>query len=215
MAAEKPGFVLYLNQKNIIDELTDEEVGILIKALFEYELTKKIPKLEKMLKIIFLQFKNMLDNDEKKYKEKCLKNQQNIKGYWEKVKQKNNDTNEYDRIRTNTMATNKNKNMNKNMNMNKNININKKNKREREKEREKRNGMPAAAPTLANICSYSRELGLNDKNYCEKFFNHYESIGWVNGTGQEIKNWKLVFNNWLKKDNKISKEDSDVECSLQ
>ena len=46
-----------------------------------------------------------------------------------------------------------------------------------------------------------------DKKYCEKFYNHYESIGWVNGTGREIKNWKLIFNNWLEKDKKNMKEE--------
>ena len=50
--------------------------------------------------------------------------------------------------------------------------------------------------------------GFDDKKYCEKFYNHYESIGWVNGTGREIKNWKLVFNNWLEKDKKNMKEET-------
>ena len=66
------------------------------------------------------------------------------------------------------------------------------------------------APTLAEIFDYSKSLNFNDKEYCENFYNHYESIGWVNGTGQEIKNWKLVFNNWLKKDKKINEIEEDV-----
>lgn len=127
MENDRPGFLLYYNQKTIFDELTDEEAGILIKALYEYEQNKKIPKLNKMLKIIFLQFKNVLDNDEKKYNEKCEKNRQNIKKYWEKVKQQEN-TNEYDCIRPNTMATNSNinSNSNSNSNINRNRNINNK-----------------------------------------------------------------------------------------
>lgn len=120
---EKPGFLLYLSQKTIVDELTDEEAGILIKAIYEYEETKKIPKLNKMLKIIFLQFKNILDKDNKKYEEKCTKNKQNIENYW-KNKKKQPNTIEYDRIRTNTNI-NKNKNINKNINRNKNKNKNK------------------------------------------------------------------------------------------
>lgn len=65
-------------------------------------------------------------------------------------------------------------------------------------------------PTLTEIFNYSKSLNLSDKEYCERFFNHYESIGWVNGTGQEIKNWKLVFNNWIKKDKKINEAKEDV-----
>ena len=125
MANERPGFLLYHNQKTIIDELSDKEAGILIKAIYEYEETKKVPKLDKMLKIIFLQFKNMLDNDEKKYEEKCLKNKENIEKYW-KNKNKQSNTNEYERIQTYTnINKNSNKNINKNKNRNTNRNINK------------------------------------------------------------------------------------------
>lgn len=62
------------------------------------------------------------------------------------------------------------------------------------------------APTLADILSYSQSLNFEDKEYCERFYNTYESVGWVNANGIEIKNWKLVFKNWLKKDKKEIKE---------
>ena len=93
-------------------------------------------------------------------------------------------------------------------NINNNININK-------SERDQ-SFTPTASPTLAEIYNYACSLDINDKDYCEKFYNHYESIGWVNGTGREIKNWKLVFNNWLKKDNK-QKDRGEInqECNLQ
>ena len=127
MANERPGFLLYLNQKTIIDELTDEEAGILIKALYEYEGNKQVPKLNKMLKIIFLQFKNTLDNDAKKYEEKCAKNKENIDNYW-KNKRKQSNTNEYECIQMNTnINKNSNKNINRNKNRNSNINKNIKN----------------------------------------------------------------------------------------
>ena len=75
---------------------------------------------------------------------------------------------------------------------------------------------PTASPTLAEIYNYACSLDINDKDYCERFYNHYESIGWVNGTGREIKNWKLVFNNWLKKDNKQNdRREINQECNLQ
>ena len=98
--------------------------------------------------------------------------------------------------------------------------------KEKEKEKENKNNInkserdqsftPTASPTLAEIYNYACSLDINDKDYCEKFYNHYESIGWVNGTGREIKNWKLVFNNWLKKDNKQNDgREINQECNLQ
>ena len=92
----------------------------------------------------------------------------------------------------------------------KNKNNKKNNKNKKNSESEISQNCDFVAPTLADILIYSSELGIDNKEYCERFYNHYEAIGWVNGSGQEIKNWKLVFNNWLKKD-KIKKEEDDEE----
>jgi len=62
-----------------------------------------------------------------------------------------------------------------------------------------RENVAAATPPLADVLAYSLSLGV-DKHYATKFFNHYESIGWVNGSGNKIKNWKLVLSNWVAKD---------------
>ena len=210
MKKNAPGFILEKDQKIIIDELSNEEAGIIFKAIYEYETKKKEPDLDKTLKIVFKQFKVKLDFYDEKYNTTCETNRKNIQNYWNKV----NDTNEYDRIRSNTMATNKRKEKKSKVNKIKekeninNININK-------SERDQ-SFTPTASPTLAEIYDYACSLDINDKDYCEKFYNHYESIGWVNGTGREIKNWKLVFNNWLKKDNKQNdRREINQECNLQ
>ena len=208
MKKNAPGFILEKDQKIIIDELSNEEAGIIFKAIYEYEATKEEPTLDKTLKIVFKQIKVKLDFYDEKYNTTCETNRKNIQNYWNKV----NDTNEYDRIRSNTMATNKRKEKKSKVNKIKenknNININK-------SERDQ-SFTPTASPTLAEIYNYACSLDINDKDYCEKFYNHYESIGWVNGTGREIKNWKLVFNNWLKKDNKQNdRREIKQECNLQ
>ena len=194
MGKKASGFVLEKDQKIIIDELSNEEAGIIFKAIYEYETTKKEPDLDKTLKIVFKQFKVKLDFYDEKYNTTCETNRKNIQNYWNKV----NDTNEYDRIRSNTMATNKRKE--------KKSKVNKIKENKIKCESELSHICDFVAPTLTEIFNYSKSLNFDDKEYCEKFYNHYESIGWVNGTGQEIKNWKLVFNNWLKKDKKTSPE---------
>lgn len=195
MSKKSPGFILEKDQKIIIDELSNEEAGIIFKAIYEYEATKEEPLLDKTLKIVFKQFKVKLDFYDEKYNTTCETNRKNIQNYWDNV----NSTTEFDRIRSNTMATNKRKE--------KKI---KENKSKKKCESELSHIGNFVAPTLADIISYSETLKVNDKEYCEKFYNHYESIGWVNGTGQEIKNWKLVFNNWIKKDKKINEIEEDV-----
>lgn len=207
MAKKQPAFLLPMDQKEIIDELDNEEAGIIFKAIYEYEVNKKEPKLNKMLKIIFKQFKVKLDNYDNAYEEKCLKNKENITKYWEEKK----NSNEYERIRSNTNVykikekKRKEKEIKENKNKSKikdNININIKEKEINNNKSERENIVAiATTPTLEMISSYGAELGI-DKNYCERFYNHYESIGWVNGTGQQIKNWKLIFKNWISKDHK-------------
>ena len=104
MASKKAlGFVLEKDQKEIIDELDNEEAGIIFKAIYEYETSKQIPKLNKALRIVFKQFKVKLDFYDNKYIETCEKNKKNIEKRW----QKNDDTTVYDSIQPNTNDTNK------------------------------------------------------------------------------------------------------------
>ena len=212
--AMRKGFLLLNNQIEIIEDLSDEQAGQLLKAFYDYNNGNEV-KLKGLMKSVFKNFKVVFDENEQRYQEKCEKNKKNIEEYWKKVKEEKN-TNEYERKRMNTMATNINinKNINTNINTNEsklnnnNININK-------SERDQ-SFTPTASPTLAEIYNYACTLDINDKDYCEKFYNHYESIGWVNGTGREIKNWKLIFNNWLKKDNKQNdRREINQECNLQ
>ena len=226
----KKGFLLLNNQIEIIETLTDEQAGQLLKAFYDYNLGKEI-KLNGLMLTVFSNFKIVFDENEQKYQKTCEKNKKNIENYWKRVKEQNtneyeriqSNTNEYERIRMNTMATNINinkninTNTNTNTNINTNINLNENNNNININKSERDQSFtPTASPTLAEIYNYACSLDINDKDYCEKFYNHYESIGWVNGTGREIKNWKLVFNNWLKKDNKQNdRREINQECNLQ
>ena len=186
MSKERTAFVLPKSQKEIIDQLTDEEAGKIFKAIYEYEVNKNIYKFNKYLQIIFTQFKIELDKNAKLYEERCQKNRENVQKRWE-------NTNVYDRIRANTNDTNK-------------IKENKiYREREINKERDSHYVATATTPTLSSIVSYGSEIGA-DEDYCEKFFNHYEAIGWVTSAGLPIKNWKMIFNNWIKKDRQEEKE---------
>lgn len=82
----------------------------------------------------------------------------------------------------------------------------KNNKNKKNNESENSLNCDFVAPTPLEILSFGETLDV-DEEYCKKFYNHYESIGWVNGTGQQIKNWKLVFQNWISKDRKQQKNE--------
>ena len=85
----KDSFILYLEQKEILDMLTDEEAGKLIKAIFEYENTGTIPKLDKSLQLAFIPIKSSLDRNKEKYEKVVERNKKNIEKRWQKEDTKN------------------------------------------------------------------------------------------------------------------------------
>lgn len=86
----------------------------------------------------------------------------------------------------------------------------KNNKNKKNSENEFSQDCDFVAPTLDDIIFYGCSIGV-DEEYCERFYNTYESVGWVNKNGIEIKNWKLVLNNWANKDKKEGKKEDETE----
>lgn len=63
----KNSFVLHNDSLEILKELTNEEAGILFKAIASYNFGEEL-ELEKELRMVFLPFKNQFIRDLKKYK---------------------------------------------------------------------------------------------------------------------------------------------------
>ena len=62
----KDSFILYTEQKEVIDKLSDEQAGKLIKAIYKYVETEKMPELDKLLDIVIIPFKQNLDRNKEK-----------------------------------------------------------------------------------------------------------------------------------------------------
>lgn len=121
----KNSFVLYYNYEEQLEDLTDEQVGKLLRALFQYEIHDTLPEFaDKELKVAFKFIKVHLDNDREKYKDTCEKRKQNIQKRWDT--KNTNDTNVYDsilKIQKYTKHTD-NDNVNDNDNDNDSVNVN-------------------------------------------------------------------------------------------
>lgn len=74
---KRESFVLHTEQKEIFDKLSNEQAGILIKAIYQYVEDGIIPSLDLTLELAFLPFKNNIDNYTKQAKSK--KNKDNSK----------------------------------------------------------------------------------------------------------------------------------------
>jgi DnaD/phage-associated family protein len=108
----KDSFILYTEQKEVIDKLSDEQAGKLIKAIYKYVETEKMPELDKLLDIVIIPFKQNLDRNKEKYnKISEIRAKAGAKGGKQK-KQKQ------------TKEINCNDNVNDNVNENANVNVN-------------------------------------------------------------------------------------------
>lgn len=87
---KKDNFLLYNSMYATIKKIPDVIVGKVIKDIFEYSISKKLPDYydDAVIESVLFSFiQNTLDINEKKYNEKCEKNRKNINKRW---KEKNN-----------------------------------------------------------------------------------------------------------------------------
>lgn len=83
----RKSFVLYHDFRNWFSLLTDEELGRLIRAIFDYEMNRTMPEnLNEKEQIAFFMVRDTLDRDREKYERVCNRNKENAKIRWEKMK---------------------------------------------------------------------------------------------------------------------------------
>lgn len=93
-------FLLYTSDYQLIEGLTDEQLGQLIRALFIYARDGKVIKLEPVVRMAFVFIKDKIDRNQQKYQKKCERNRENIRKRWNKSN--TNDSKENDRIPNDT-----------------------------------------------------------------------------------------------------------------
>lgn len=78
----KKSFILFNDQIEVFDSLSDDDAGKLIKSIYKYANTGKTDTLSGLLKIVFIQFKNGIDRNDEKYEKVCERNKMNIEKRW-------------------------------------------------------------------------------------------------------------------------------------
>ena len=84
----KDSFILYNNMFDMIEELSNEEAGELIKSVFQYSINGATPKFEKgsIKSVVFKSIKNSIDINTEKYIKRCEKNSENAQKRWNQEK---------------------------------------------------------------------------------------------------------------------------------
>ena len=93
-------FILYTSDYQLIEGLTDEQLGQLTRALFIYARDGEVIKLDPVVRMAFVFIKDKIDRNQQKYQKKCERNRENIRKRWNKSN--TNDTKENERIQNDT-----------------------------------------------------------------------------------------------------------------
>lgn len=182
----KNGFVLYCSQYATINKLSTEEKGMLLEAIFHYQMTGEEMILNSFhVEIVFSMVKQQLDMDNEKYQKIVDRNKTNGANGGRPKKQ--NQENPVGYLGNNENQEKPKKPDKDNVNINVNSNV-------KEKKREK-----FIPPTLNEISVYISENNLF-KVDADRFFDHYTANGWVQGKGKPIKDWKAALRNWSRND---------------
>lgn len=84
----KNSFLLYFELREQISDLSDEQVGKLLRGVLDYEIDRIVPEFEDLeLRMAFKFVKVSLDVNRQKYEEKCEKARESRKKGYEQLKQ--------------------------------------------------------------------------------------------------------------------------------
>lgn len=89
----KTSMIVYYSWLELFEDLTDAEVGKLIKAAIAYDMDGTLPEFDdRTLRVLFKKMQQDIDDNRIRYAAKCQKNKENVEKRWKK------DTNVYERI---------------------------------------------------------------------------------------------------------------------
>jgi hypothetical protein len=168
----KNSFLMYLDHITVVNALSNEDAGMLLKALYHYASGNGNPEqLPPVVNVVFLMMQAQLKLDLKKWREKCNKNRKNVNVRWNKK-----DTTVYERIRSDTKHTD--------------------NEYEYEKENDNviTNRNKFVLPTKEQVKEYA--ISRNRLDLLDKFFDYYSEGDWKDKDGKKVKNWKQKFIAW-------------------
>ena len=185
----RDSFVLYRSLLKPIQGLSDEALGRLFRAIYEYQ-ENGSTDVDSDIAIPFAYIVNQFRIDDDKYAQKCQRNRENIARRWrpgDSEDEGETDTTVYDRIRTYTNAYH-NDNYNENENENENVN---------------ENATHSVCVDNAPACACEEDTHYEDfleiffqrnamrpEMETERFLSFYRSTDWHVKGGERMNTWK-------------------------
>lgn len=186
----KNSFILYTEQKAVIDKLTDEQAGKLIKAIYAHETGEEM-ELDAILDLVITPFLTVLEKDKEKYAEKCEKRAQaGAKGGKQRVANQANAT-----FAKQTQANDSKTKQTQANQADNEYEYDNDFKKENIKRKSATQAKAFVKPTVEEVKAYCVERK-NNVN-ADKFIDFYESKGWLIGKNP-MKDWKACVRTWEK-----------------
>lgn len=172
----KDSFIFYTRYEDALLRLSPADRGEVLMACITYVARGENPVFESpVAEMLFSIIKQDIDADKKKYAARCEKNRENIRKRW--------NTNEYDRIRSNTKDTDNDKD-----------NDNDKDKKENIKEKAPKHKYG----TYAHVMLTDEELGRLNNDYGEEKTKKAIQVldDYIEQSGRKYKNHNLPLRKW-------------------
>lgn len=193
---DKNSFVLYMDYKEDFEALTNEQRGILITAIFEYQESGECYIEDPVVNMAFLHIRRQLNKDNEKYKEtkkaRSEAGQKGMQSRWNSDDEITND-NKKDFVITKNNKTDFVKSEITNITVNDNVNVNDNVINKKESKEKKARFTP---PTPEQVKKYCKERGNNVD--ADTFVDFYASKGWMVGNNP-MKDWKAAVRTWEKR----------------
>lgn len=196
----KDSFILYTSFYEPLKSLSNEQLGRLFRAIFEFNLNDK-DDVDVDIQIAFAFIKNQLLIDSEKYDEvkrkKARAGKIGMQNRWKKQSNITEDNSVIDVITNVTKITD-------NDNVNDNDNVIKEKKIKKRKVFQK--------PTIEEIQQYCTDR--NNNVDAERFYDFYESKGWKVGK-EPMKDWKACVRTWEKNSLTVQRNEKNKKKSFQ
>lgn len=197
MAKDKTSFVLYSDSKSIIDLMSNEQAGILLKTLFAY-VNDEDPIIDSSIALVFEMIKLQLKRDLKKWEKtkegRSIAGKASAEARRLAKLQEQTSTNSTNVDFVQQTSTNSTVSDSVSVSVSDSVSDNVNNKRVVNKFK---------PPQQFEVIGYFVENGYS-KELAEKAFKYYETGNWTDGKGNKVKNWKQKMQSvWFKEENKI------------
>lgn len=194
---EKKSVILYLNAIEQWNMLSDDQAGVLIKALLRYSKTgDRLETSDGALAMAFSFMAAQIDRDSDKYNQKCEKNRQIALEREEKrrAEREQYNTNVHERTQKTTKSTETETETGTETETETGtiINNNKSSCNSECIETHSRS-KKFVIPSLEQVKAYCEER--NNRVNAERFYSYYQSNGWKVGKNP-MKDWKAAVRNW-------------------